>query len=68
MSEEIIQLLAYIKETDREIEGMLKDRETVRQKLIQIMPGAEHIVKEMELTPVEEKTIGGQDENRPRTI
>ena len=68
MNEEVIQLMAYIKQTDNEIKGMLKDREIVRQKLIQLMPGAEHIVHEMELTPVEEKTIGGQDGNRPRTI
>jgi len=62
MNEEAIQLMAYIKQTDNEIKGMLKDREMVRQKLIQILPGAEQIVQEMELTPVEEKTIGGKDE------
>lgn len=62
MNEEVIQLMAYIKQTDNEIKGMLKDREMVRQKLIQILPGAEQIIQEMELTPVEEKTIGGQDE------
>lgn len=61
MNEEVIQLMAYIKQTDNEIKGMLKDREMVRQKLIHILPGAEQIVQEMELTPVEEKTIGGQD-------
>lgn len=61
MNEEVIQLMAYIKQTDNEIKGMLKDREMVRQKLIQILPGAEQIVQEMELTPVEEKTIGGKD-------
>jgi hypothetical protein len=68
MNEEVIQLMAYIKQTDNEIKGMLKDREMVRQKLIQILPGAEQIVQEMELTPVEEKTIGGQDGNKPRII
>lgn len=62
MNEEAIQLMAYIKQTDNEIKGMLKDREMIRQKLIQILPGAEQIVQEMELTPVEEKTIGGKDE------
>lgn len=62
MNEEAIQLMAYIKQTDNEIKGMLKDREMVRQKLIQILPDAEQIVQEMELTPVEEKTIGGKDE------
>ena len=68
MNEEVIQLMAYIKQTDNEIKGMLKDREMVRQKLIQILPGAEQIVQEMELTPVEEKTIGGQNGNKPRNV
>lgn len=68
MNEEAIQLMAYIKQTDNEIKGMLKDREMVRQKLIQILPGAEQIIQEMELTPVEEKTIGGENGNKPRII
>lgn len=68
MNEEAIQLMAYIKQTDNEIKGMLKDREMVRQKLIQILPGAEQIIQEMELTPVEEKTIGGQHESKQRHV
>lgn len=64
MNEEAIQYLAYIKQIDKEMEGMLKDRETVRQKLIEIVPGIDNIVKEMQLVPKEDVKIyeiGGQD-------
>ena len=62
MTDKIIETYAVIKQIDKEIEALLKERETYRQQLIQIMPGAEQIVKEMKLAPVEEKTIGEKDE------
>ena len=66
MNEEAIQYLAYIKQIDKEMEGMLKDRETVRQKLIEIVPGIDNMpeFKEMQLAPKEDVKIyeiGGQD-------
>lgn len=62
MSEETIQLLAYIKQTDREIDGMLKDRELVRKKLIEIEPGLDLFIKEMVLAPKEDTIeLGGKD-------
>ena len=64
MNEEAIQYLAYIKQIDKEMEGMLKDRETVRQKLIEIVPGIDNIVKEIIVIPKEDINvyeIGGQD-------
>lgn len=62
MTDKVIETYAVIKQIDNEIKALLNERETYRQRLIQIMPDAEQIVKEMELAPVEEKTLGGKDE------
>ena len=68
MNNDTCEIYAYMKLIDKEIEGMLKEREQFRQKLIQLVPGIENMpeFKEMQLAPKEEdiKTyeIGGQNE------
>lgn len=66
MNNDACEVYAYIKLIDKEIEGMLKEREQFRQKLIQLVPGIDNMpeFKEMQLAPKEDVKIyeiGGQD-------
>ena len=66
MNSDACEIYAYMKLIDKEIGGLLKEREQYRQKLIQLVPGIDNMpeFKEMQLAPKEDvKTyeIGGQD-------
>ena len=55
MEDEAIEIYAVIKQIDKELEGLLKERETARQKLIELLPNIENAVPEMVLAPKEEE-------------
>lgn len=58
MTDEQLNMYAYIKQIENEIKSLLQEREMIRQKLCEKVPGIETVLKEMELKPVE----GGQNE------
>lgn len=58
MTDEQLNMYAYIKQIENEIKSLLQEREMIRQKLCEEVPGIENVLKEMELKPVE----GGQNE------
>lgn len=53
MTDEQLRMYAYIKQIENEIKSLLQERETIRQKLCEEVPGIEFVLKELELTPVE---------------
>jgi hypothetical protein len=55
MNKEVIELYAYMKQLDTEIESILKEREIVRQKICELAPGIENSLREVEIKPKEEE-------------
>ena len=53
MEDEAIEVCAVIKQIDNEIAGLLKERETYRQKLCTILPNIDNVIPEMVLMPKE---------------
>ncbi len=53
MEDKVIQIYACIKEIDNELQGLLKEREEYRQMLIEMLPGIENSILELELKPKE---------------